>query len=380
MVEQIDPNNQRLQQINIDVLTPLVQKALDRSATVTSWNYQPLTGGFGGGMGGTFLYRFSGTAEDQGQPLEWSMILKIIAQRPDEDPADPKYWKREYEFYRSGIFDHLPGRMQVVRCYGTLEFEGESCWLWLEELHDDFGGRWPVEHYEIVGRHAGHFNGAFLGKSFDADWLSTQWLHKTIESVTPHFPNILDSLEHPLLKPVLAADARVQYERLLVDYERFLTALDRLPQTIAHLDYFQRNAFAQRTAEGSYKTIAVDWAFAGQAAIGADAAMPVLLGLFMANIDPNHTAENEKRVFDGYIAGLRETGWNGSEREVRLGYAATTALRYIELSSTHPLLVNPEIQPFIEADIGCPISQYIHHTAAMNQLAYRMADEARTLL
>lgn len=382
MVSMIDPNEHRLQEVNNESLTPFVQKALDRPAMVTSWNYEPMPGGFGGGRGGTFIYRFSGTAHDQGQKLDWSMILKIIQHRPNEDPADPKYWKREYEFYKSGFFNHLPGGLTAARCYGVSEFEGEACWLWLEELHDDLGETWPLEHYRVIGQHAGHFSGAFLIQPAlpVEPWLSTQWLHKTIATVTSELPQLPDFVDIPFLKPVLPPDARAQFARLQADCDSFLAALENLPQTIAHLDYFRRNVFALHSANGDYKTVAVDWAFVGQTAIGAEAATPVLIGLFGANIDPERTDKHEKLVYDGYLAGLRDMGWNGDPRMVRLGYAATTALKFIELMAPVCFLADPDFQATITSALGCPISQYIHHVGAMNRLAYRMADEARTLI
>ncbi|HLV34853.1 MAG TPA: hypothetical protein VKY59_07065, partial [Spirillospora sp.] len=145
-------------------------------------------------------------------------------------------------------------------------------------------------------------------------------------------------------------------------------------------DYFRRNVFARRSADGGYKTVAVDWAFVGQAAVGAEAAAPVLIGLFGANIDPERADEHERLVYEGYLAGLRDMNWNGDPRAVRLGYAATTALKFIELMAPMGFLTDPGFQAHITSALGCPISQYVHYVAAMNRLAYRMADEARALL
>ncbi len=382
MTDTQDPNWHRLQAVNPDMLTPLVQKVLDRPANVTSWQYAPMTGGFGGGMGGTSLYRFSGSARHQSEALEWVIILKIIRYREAEDPTDPKYWKREYEVYRSDMFDQLSGGLQTARCYGVLEFEGEACWLWLEELHDDLGTTWPVAHYHVIGQHAGHFSGAFLHEHAlpTEPWLSKQWLRKTIAVVAPHFRAAQEVLENPLVQPVMPPDAPALFEKLLADRAHFMIALDHLPQTIAHQDYFRRNAFAHRSADGGYKTVAVDWAFVGHAAIGAEAATPVLIGLFTANIDPEFTDEHERQVYEGYLAGLRDMNWNGDPRMVRLGYTATTALKFLELMTPMRFLPDPGFQSFIESALGCPISDYVHHVAAMNRLAYWMADEARILM
>ena len=382
MAEREDPNKPRLDKLTGEALTPMVQKALGRPVAVTTWHYQPMSGGFGGGMGGTYLYRFSGMADDQEASLEWSMILKIIEHRPNEDRADPKYWKREYEVYRSGIFNDLPGGLQAARCFGVTDFENESCWLWLEELHDDLGETWPVTHYRTIGQHAGHFSGVFLEKRPLPNelWLSNHWLRKIIATLTPRFAEMQDMLQQPLLRPVLPPDAHAQFARLLADSEQFLSALDQLPQTISHKDYFRRNIFARRMVDGQYQTIAIDWAFVGQAAIGTEAAIPVMVGLFVAQIDPDQTDEHEKQVFEGYLSGLRDMGWNGDSRIVHLGYAASTALKLIELMSPMGHLDDPGFQAFIQSALGCPMSHFVHHIAAMNRLAYRMADEARTLL
>jgi hypothetical protein len=61
MVNQADPNLERLQALDAVVLAPLVQMALGNPAlTIDSWDYQPVHGGIGGAVGGTFLYRFTG--------------------------------------------------------------------------------------------------------------------------------------------------------------------------------------------------------------------------------------------------------------------------------------------------------------------------------
>jgi len=109
-MEESDPNQTRLQAVDRKMLTPIVAKALNQQAvTLTNWNYQQVHGGFGGGMGGTFVYRFEGGAMLQDDLIQWSLILKIIHARPDEAPDSTHYWKREYEAYRSGLLENLPG-------------------------------------------------------------------------------------------------------------------------------------------------------------------------------------------------------------------------------------------------------------------------------
>jgi hypothetical protein len=105
-------------------------------------------------------------------------------------------------------------------------------------------------------------------------------------------------------------------------------ALDALPQSICHQDLFPRNAFI-RVAGGAEQTVAIDWAFCGSAALGADVA-PLLgasLGFFEADCD--EADELERLCMNAYLDGLRLTGWQGHGDDIFLGYLATIALRFM---------------------------------------------------
>ena len=58
-----------------------------------------------------------------------------------------------------------------------------------------------------------------------------------------------------------------RFFRLWEERDRFFDALDRLPQTLCHLDSLRPDLFARETEDGDYQTVAVDWAFAGLGAI-----------------------------------------------------------------------------------------------------------------
>jgi len=44
------------------------------------------------------------------------LILKVLQARPDEQPSDSHYWKREAEVYRSGWLPQLSGGLVAPRC------------------------------------------------------------------------------------------------------------------------------------------------------------------------------------------------------------------------------------------------------------------------
>ena len=57
-------------------ITPLVRRAMHSpTVEVSEWSVNPIHSGDGEGLG---VYRFFGTGEDRGQPVEWSVILKAF--------------------------------------------------------------------------------------------------------------------------------------------------------------------------------------------------------------------------------------------------------------------------------------------------------------
>jgi hypothetical protein len=385
MTDSSNPNSSRLQTIDGGSLTPLVQKALDApQAALLNWGYQPVGGGFGGGMDNTAIYRFSGDAQVHGVTRSWSIILKIIRALPGDDPTSTHYWKREIEIYQSGFLEDLPpGRFFAVRSFGIVEYPDEACWVWMEDVKPDLPQPWPLEHYGVVARHLGQFNGAYLtGRPIpSAPWLSTGWLRKIAQAAEPHVAQIQNTLTHPTLRDALPADAEAQFLKLWDERERFLNALDRLPQTFCHQDPVARNLFARRASDGQYDTIAIDWAFVGQAAVGMDIAVLVIIGISFMEIRSAHAPELVALMYEYYLAGLRDAGWEGDPRLVRLGFTASAACKYIEgLMISSRFITDPNSIPAMESIFGHPYSEVIAEYGALFRFAFALADEARDLM
>jgi hypothetical protein len=323
-----DPEAQRLAAVDRAILTPLVRQALDRErAEVTEWAYKPIHGG--AGAGGR-IYRFSGTARDGDKEIPWSLILKAIRDIPERrSPSSRGYWRREPDAYRSGLLYDLPGRVTAPRCYSVLEPAEDACWLWLEEVVDRFG-MWPIEQYGAVARHLGQLNGAYLAGRplLAAPWLSKGWMRIYVERAAPIFDRLRGSLDHPLIRRLLPGDAA---DRLLTCWEhreRYLSALERLPRTFCHLDAFRRNLFARQKPDGGEETVAVDWSYCGSGAIGEDLVALVGATLAFGEVPSSQAQELAQIVFEGYVQGLRDAGWDGDPRLARLGYVAGLQIRY----------------------------------------------------
>ena len=372
----------QLAAVDQDTLTPLVQRALNSGTfKVADWTFEPLHGGIGEG---TAIYRFSGEGDDQGQTIPWSLILKILP--PEGGSADPAAWdyyKREAAAYRSGWLDDPQGGMAAPQCYGVLDQEDGTCWLWLEDIQDMYGDQWPLEHYAVVARHLGRFNGAYLVDRPlpDWPWLSSNWLRRYVEQSAPAIEPLRDALTSPWGRRWLPEGDREPFFRLWAERGLYLDALDRLPQTICHLDVFRRNLFARQTADGHNETVLIDWAFVGRGPVGADLNPLVWMSLAFGGVGLDRQQELQEVVIEGYLQGLRDVGWLGDAQLVRLGYSAA-CVRYVfpELERWLALILDESLHAGMEQRSCMSIEEAFDSVAWTRRRLFGALDEAGELI
>jgi hypothetical protein len=272
MSEEFETQAAQLAAIDQATLTPLVQTALgSKTVEVVNWQFEQLHGGI---AAGTAVYRFSGQGREQGPAIPWSLILKIL--RPESGSASVSAWdyfKREADAYQSGWLDDLPGGLAAPRWFGVLDHpEGTCCWMWLEDIQDIFASEWPLDHYGVIARHLGHFNGAYLEDRAQPNWawLSSNWLRQYVEHSAPAMQPLRNAMVSPWGRRWLPEEDSDRYFRLWAEREFYLDALDHLPQTLCHFDLFRLNLFARKMVNGDDETVVIDWAFVGRGPIGAD--------------------------------------------------------------------------------------------------------------
>jgi len=317
----------RLQSLDPTALTAIVRQALqDGTAAVPDWSYQPLDGGFSGSA----VYRVQGQAQTTHNTQPWSLILKVISPATGgQAPRDFDYWKREALLYQSDLLADLPIDLLAPRCFAIDEWPDQSCWLWLEDMGAVEDDDWPLEHYGVAARHLGQMNGAYLvGRALpQGDWLRLSDVRQRLALAEPGIAELPQLRYHPHLAEFLAGDRVERITHLWEERDRFLTVLDQLPQTFCHRDAFRRNLMARQSADSRVKTVALDWGAAGLGILGEELVPLFAATLNFVAIEIERIPAMEQIIFAGYLAGLRDVGWQGDERLVRFGFTALTALK-----------------------------------------------------
>jgi hypothetical protein len=375
------PNNSYYDLSSIDevILTDVVRQLLNSpNATISDWKYDHLDAG-GGGWGGLISspYRFTGKAHDQDGEKSWSLVLKVVGTKAtQDDPTHYRYWKREVLAYQSGDIANLPGKLVAPRFFGTYPFSEKVIGLWTEYV-DDIILNWNLEHYSLVARYLGQFNGAFLTerKLPSSTWLSQGWLRQNVkeEWKTIAIDRLRQPHDQPAIRQWFKEGNDTRTLQLWDDREIFLDALDRLPQTLLHHDAFRRNLFIRHE-----QVVAIDWAFTGIGAIGEELVALVIASCFYSEFNIENIRELDRVLFEAYLEGLVDAGWRGDSRLARLGFTAGSAM----LWGLGYVWFDPpaEYIPEIEQTDGRSIDEIRLAKKHVNSFVLDLADEARQLM
>ena len=371
-----------VQAIGAAELEAPVRHALgETSARVTAWRHQAVAYDFLNPSSGG-VYRFAGTAVTARGEADWSLILKVTrSPEGGDDPVPAELvetrreavrWDRELLAYESGFLGSVAGTLVAATCHGGVRREGETGWLWLEDLGGDASGPWPPDRWEHVARALGAFNGGFLVSRElpDHDWLGRRWLRVWATQLTPyHFGHELPFgrlWDDALVRRAYDAALRDRLERLWAAREDVMAAIEALPQTCAHLDAHRRNLFLRDGA-----VVAIDWGLLGLAAPGEEIASTLVGTVASGEAGVDEAEALAATLFDGYVTGLRDSGWNGEERDVRLGFAGTAGLRAFSV-----------LRLGLAEDAALPADERLaalEQAAALARVLADLGEEARSL-
>ncbi|MER5661703.1 aminoglycoside phosphotransferase, partial [Streptomyces mirabilis] len=182
--------------------------------------------------------------------------------------------------------------------------------------------RRPRARGGVERRWEGDARGAAPGR--DRPWLSRRFLRDYICAQTVG-QELLDddtAWRHPLVRDHFPAGVREAMVRLRQDREWFLGIMETLPRVFSHLDQWPANV----VSHGPDSAL-IDWAFAGDGALGEDLGNYIPDTVWDLFLPAARLPELAAAAYEAHVHGLRESGWRGDERLVRLGMCAS-AVKY----------------------------------------------------
>lgn len=358
-------------------LNPIVRQILnDDRATVTTWENVPLHG-IAGGVGGNQVMLLHGEALLDEQPVNWQVVLKIITAQPIDSLTGPHYWLREVEVYRSGFADSIPGNLFVPKCYRLEQPTENVCWLWLEYVEQTTPDNWDDAAFIRAARYLGQLNGGYLQTNpvpVQA-WMSQDWHRRNLKQIAPAFENFKTAMNHPLYQQGFPADSHTSILDMWDKQERYLVALDNVPQTICHYDAFRNNLLVHHD-----EIAIIDWTFVGVGPLGSDIATMLWVSFVFNCLNAARMDSLYEPVFESYLAGLQDAGWDGDVKQVRLGYAVSFPVRVLISAGYDTLLfLNESRHPIFERIVRYSMHDYMTtHVAPVHAVIDKIMDEVKT--
>jgi hypothetical protein len=235
------------------------------------------------------------------------------------DPAHWNYWHREAEFYADQALRTSLEDTGLDLASAEVQERSDGASLWLEDVTGVAGTEFGLADHVATAGALGRWQGRSVRPA--PGWASQRFLrdYSTSRPVDLCLVDDDDAWNQPLVRAAWPGDLRSGWQRLLAHREQLLTLMERLPRTLCHLDAWVSNVIRRPSGE----VVLLDWAFAGDGAIGEDLGNYLPDAVFDLFWPAEQLAALEAACFPAYLAGLREAGWSGSQEQARLGVVAS---------------------------------------------------------
>jgi hypothetical protein len=315
-----------------------------------------------------------------------SVVVKVVTD--GRTHAGPAWWaaSREDRHWNSWRREVLAYREHLAACFepdgvgapalrrSDATADGTVV-LWLEDVAGRSGADLTVDDLVDLARALGRAQGRLARDAdWDRPWLSQHFLRKYSGS-KPVDDAVLaddDLWAHPRVARHLGP-LRAGVVALRRRWPLLVSLAEQVPRTLCHLDLWPPNVV--RRADGRFALL--DWAFCGSGALGEDVSNLVPDSVFDLLFPADVVEELAQRAELAYLDGVRDGGWSGDERLIRLGIRAPAA-KYHWLAAR--LLEDPDSEMRVAyGGRAVPADELFAARAAGLRVLCRWADEAVAL-
>ncbi|MBT2764364.1 phosphotransferase [Paenibacillus sp. ISL-20] len=323
------------------------------------------------------IFRLHGLVKLYNELKPWYVILKII--KPDTPEKDNfehhNYWRREALVLESGVLRELPDSIYSAECYLVEEQQDGTIWIWMEYVK----GVYPktVEQFSYIARQLGRFNGAYLkGIKMmpEYEWICRAWLKSWSTACRMYAPKMEEYVSRISTDNVQSTWA--WYQEMLENIDSSIDSLQQLPRVLAHQDLSQMNMLLVKKEASESQLVLIDWQFMSISGIGEDLGKLYGVNISLGIIPPEQYIRFQSSLYNAYLEGLRDMGWQGDMGLVRYGFCLSIALRSVwEVPQFFSIMAQLEDEPN-----NIKLEERLTRLDSIITVHKQMAEEASRLL
>jgi hypothetical protein len=317
---------------------------------------------------------------------EDSRIVKVVRHGTDADPdqlwvsgAEPEhrnYWKREWLAFASGLLDALPGGLRAPRTALTTEPSADECWIWMEDVVGRLGAEWDLDDFDAAAFDLATTQAAYATRRSELPgqpWLARRWLRGWTEASVGNAAAIDDDSGWVDDRLASMRPLRARAAALWAAREELLGIVEAAPPTVTHCDFWPANLIA--ADDGT--TVAIDWSQVGIGALAQDLDQLTLDTVWM-QVRPGESLDAlEAHVMPSYLSGLRSSGVEVDERQLRHWYAAAASVRYVPMLGFQAVnAAHPDRVVAAEQRYGRPFADIVADKARVIERAVTLGERA----
>lgn len=249
-------------------------------------------------------------------------------------------WRAELDMYESGIGAVLPDGMRTPALHHVRHPDADHIALWWEFVPQRPGPWQPADYRRaayLLGRLAARRKeGAEVNRRLPevcrvapaGGWLRYYTERRVLRGVIPALCGE-ELWRHPAVVTAMqrTADPELpgQLRALAACVPQLLDLLDTLPQTHAHGDASPQNLLLPASEPDT--VVVIDWGFGTLLPVGFDLGQLLSGHAQVGEADPGELAAIDPVIFQGYLDGLRDEGYEVTPAVVRAGYLGGLAVR-----------------------------------------------------
>lgn len=293
------------------------------------------------------IFRLHGLVKVCNELKPWYVILKIIKpDTPEKDNVEHhNYWRREALVLESGVLRGIPDSIYSAESYLVEEQQDGTIWIWMEYVK----GVYPktVEQFSYIARQLGRFNGAYLkGIKMmpEYEWICRAWLKSWSTASRMYAPKMEEYVSRISTDNVQSTWA--WYQEMLENIDSSIDSLQQLPRVLAHQDLSQMNMLLVKKEASESQLVLIDWQFMSISGIGEDLGKLYGVNMSLGIIPPDQYIRFQSSLYNAYLKGLRDMGWQGDMGLLRYGFCLSTALRSVwEVPQFFSIMAQLEDEP-----------------------------------